>query len=162
MQQPDIIDIPPVTLVGMHMPCSLAQDNTPILWKRFMPRRNEIPAVSNTHLYSVNMYGEAIAQHTFNPQTIFEKWAARAVTRVDTLPEEMYALHLSGGLYARFVHYGTHATFSKTLNGIFTQWLPASPFQLDHRPHFEVMTEKYLGLHHEDSEEEIWIPIKVK
>lgn len=40
-------------------------------------------------------------------------------------------------------------------------WLPASDYNLDNRPHFEVLGEKYKN-NDPTSEEEIWIPIKLK
>ncbi|MGK2861531.1 MAG: GyrI-like domain-containing protein [Chitinophagaceae bacterium] len=44
---------------------------------------------------------------------------------------------------------------------IFNTWLPPSGYDLDNRPHFEILGEKYKN---DDplSEEEIWIPIKQK
>ena len=38
-------------------------------------------------------------------------------------------------------------------------WIAKSDYNLDDRPHFEVLGEKYINA---DSEEEIWIPIKKK
>ena len=32
----------------------------------------------------------------------------------------------------------------------------------DQRPQFEIMTEKYLGPDHPDSEEEVWIPDRLR
>jgi AraC family transcriptional regulator len=42
---------------------------------------------------------------------------------------------------------------------IFNTWLPKSGYQLDRRPHFEILGEKYKN-NNPDSEEEIWIPIQ--
>jgi AraC family transcriptional regulator len=38
-------------------------------------------------------------------------------------------------------------------------WLPDSGFELDNRPHFAVMGEKYKR-DDDASEEEIWIPVR--
>jgi AraC family transcriptional regulator len=40
-------------------------------------------------------------------------------------------------------------------------WLPGSDFVLDTRPHFEVLGDQYKN-NDTTSEEEIWIPIKLK
>ncbi len=48
----------------------------------------------------------------------------------------------------------------ETYRNIFETWLPASGYVLDNRPHFAVMGEKYRN-EDPDSEEEIWIPIKM-
>jgi AraC family transcriptional regulator len=42
---------------------------------------------------------------------------------------------------------------------IFTRWLPASGYQLDNRPHFEILGDKYKN-NDPESEEEIWIPVR--
>ncbi|MFM9945765.1 MAG: GyrI-like domain-containing protein, partial [Bacteroidia bacterium] len=44
---------------------------------------------------------------------------------------------------------------------IYGTWIPNSEYNLDNRPHFEILGEKYKN-NHPDSEEEIWIPIKPK
>ena len=159
-QEPEIITLQPRLLVGVHAVTSLAENHTTQLWQQFMPRRNEIHFPLNNDLYSVSLYGAQLQQGTFDAHTKFEKWAARAVTDLHDLPEGMAPLLVSGGLYAKFIHYGTYATFTETIDLIFRQWLPNSNYQLDDRAHFEVMTEKYRGPSDPDSEEEIWIPIK--
>ena len=67
---------------------------------------------------------------------------------------------LEGGLYAVFIHRGS-STDTSTFHYIFSTWLPKSNYILDSRPHFEVLGEKYKN-GDPDSEEEIWIPIKLK
>jgi len=39
--------------------------------------------------------------------------------------------------------------------------LPNSDYELDNRPHFEILGKKYKN-NSADSEEEIWIPVKLK
>ncbi|MEP1984886.1 MAG: GyrI-like domain-containing protein, partial [Maribacter dokdonensis] len=41
------------------------------------------------------------------------------------------------------------------------EWIPNSEYQLDGRPHFEVLGAKYKN-NDPNSEEEVWIPIKAK
>ena len=159
-QEPAILTIKPKLLVGMHMLTSLDENQTVALWQQFMPRRTEIPDTLSKDLYSVSLFGHELQYGTFDANTKFEKWAAMAVSDLGVLPDNMAPLLVSGGLYARFIHYGTYASFSETLDLMYRQWLPNSGYQLDNRAHFEVMTEKYLGPSDPNSEEEIWIPIK--
>jgi AraC family transcriptional regulator len=49
--------------------------------------------------------------------------------------------------------------FAENAKYIYTEWLPNSGFQLDNKPHFEVLGDNYLGHENPESEEEIWIPI---
>ena len=44
---------------------------------------------------------------------------------------------------------------------IFGTWLPTSIYTIDNLPHFEILGKKYKN-NDPTSEEEIWIPIKLK
>ena len=68
---------------------------------------------------------------------------------------------LPSGLYAIFYYIGMSTGISIFYENIFTVWLPNSEYALDDRAHFEVLGEKYKN-YDPSSEEEIWIPIKVK
>jgi AraC family transcriptional regulator len=67
---------------------------------------------------------------------------------------------LSGGEYAVFDYKGS-SNDSSIFQYIFMNWLPNSGYNLDNRPHFEVLGEKYKN-NDPTSEEEIWIPIRNK
>ena len=75
----------------------------------------------------------------------------------DDIPHEMKSFILEEGLYAVFDYKGSSADNS-IFQYIFRDWLPSSPYQIDDRPHFEVLGEKYKN-NDPNSEEEIWIPI---
>ncbi|MEJ8800687.1 GyrI-like domain-containing protein [Pontibacter sp. H249] len=162
MQQPQILTIPPKQLIGIRTTTTLSANNAASLWSSFMPRRKEITNKVEPALYSVQVYSESISMENFTPATPFEKWAAVEVTEIEHVPEGMEQYTLKGGMYAVFIHKGQASNFHKTAQHIFGTWLPASGYQLDNRPHFEVMGEKYLGHTHPDSEEEVWVPVKYK
>jgi AraC family transcriptional regulator len=84
----------------------------------------------------------------FSPSNLFERWAAVEVSSYEFIPAKMETFDLVEGLYAIFDY-------------IFEEWLPRSIYELDDRPHFEVLGENYKN-NDPNSEEEIWIPIKVK
>jgi AraC family transcriptional regulator len=44
---------------------------------------------------------------------------------------------------------------------IFATWLPSSKYVLDHRPHFEILGDKYKN-DNLKFEEEIWTPVQLK
>jgi AraC family transcriptional regulator len=96
----------------------------------------------------------------FTPETLFTKWAAVEVKDYSTIPDGFEKLELTGEKYAVFLYKGTSEMFSETAQYIYGEWLPNSGFQLDNRPHFEIMGDNYLGHENPESEEEIWIPIK--
>ncbi len=145
----------------MHMATTLAQNNAPMLWKNFMPRRNEIKNKLNTDLISMQVYTQAPDMSTYNPETKFERWAAVEVDDFAAVPDKMDTYVMKGGLYAVFLHKGGPATGFKTFEYIFNTWLPGSGYTLDDREHFELLGDRYKN-DDPQGEEEIWIPIKTK
>lgn len=151
--------ISPKKLIGLRLTMSFAHNRTVDLWRSFMPRRKEIADAAGTGLYSLQVYKEDFFEN-FNPTAEFEKWALIEVSDFDTVPEGMETFVLPGGLYAVFHYNGNPANGAEVFRYILQDWLPKSDYQLDNRPHFEVLGEKYKN-GRDDSEEEIWIPIKL-
>ncbi|PSR57216.1 GyrI-like domain-containing protein [Adhaeribacter arboris] len=158
---PRIETIPEKKLVGKHLKMSLAANRTTELWQSFMPHRHQIKNRKNSDFISMQVYAPSFTLNNMNSHTEFEKWAALEVLHLNEVPDGMESFLLPGGLYAIFRHKGAASTGEKTFRYIFETWLPASEYELDTRPHFEILGEKYKN---EDpsSEEEIWIPIKLK
>lgn len=154
--------IPPKKLIGKRLKMSLADNKTWALWQSFMLRRKEIVNHLSADLISMQVYNNPIDyfEH-FNPQTLFEKWAVVEVADFDSIPDGMESYTLNGGMYAVFSHKGDNSTANKVFEYIFVTWLPQSNYALDNREHFEILGEKYKN-DDPDSEEEIWIPIKIK
>ncbi len=146
-------------LIGKHIKTSFAIDRTYELWKGFMPRRKEILNSISNDLLSLQIYHENFFKN-FNPNAEFEKWALSEVSDFDNIPENMEAFTLQGGLYAIFLHKNATSTPDKTFKYIYETWIQNSEYDLDNRPHFEVLDEKYKN-NDVNSEEEIWIPIKM-
>lgn len=161
MKEPEIITIKERKLVGMKIRTSLSEDRTVELWSTFKPRVKEISNRKNNDFYSVQIFDEVLEFDQFTPQTFFEKWAAVEIESVENLPEGFDLFTLSAGKYARFIHKGPSDTFPETSKYIFGNWLPNSEYQLDSRPHFEIMGERY-QVNNPDSEEEVYIPIQLK
>lgn len=159
-QQPRIEMHRGVTLIGCRSRMSFAQNTTTQLWQQFMPQRKAIQHLSGSELYSVEVYSADFFE-PFDPNKFFDKWAAVAVDMIESLPGGMEILQVPAGLYAVFLHRGAATEAEKTYTYIFRDWLPASPYRLDHRPHFAVMDARYKK-DNPDSEEEIWIPVQPK
>jgi AraC family transcriptional regulator len=147
-------------LIGKKMAMSLAVNKTGELWGSFMPRRKDISNKISSDLYAVQLYDPSYFKN-FNVQNEFTKWATLEVSNFDTIPDGLETLILPGGLYAVFLHQGPASAGPKTFQYIFGTWIPNSIYAPDDRPHFEILGEKYKN---EDpsSEEEIWIPIRLK
>lgn len=159
-QQPQIKTLTPKKLVGKSLKMSFANNRTAELWKSFSPRRNEMINNIGTALYSLQVY-EPDHFLNFNPTKVFVKYALVEVSDLDNIPEGMEAFELEGGLYAVFTYKGLPSQASPFFQYIFGTWLPNSAYELDHRPHFEILGGKYSNTSPE-SEEEVWIPIKKK
>jgi AraC family transcriptional regulator len=147
-------------LTGKKMQMCFSANKTFELWRSFMPDRLSVKNKKSDYLYSVEVYPSGFFSN-YNPDNIFEKWAAIEVTGFDEIPANMETLTVPSGLYAVFIHKGPASKGPETYQYIFMDWLPASDYQVDNRPHFAVMGEKYKH-EAEDSEEEIWIPVKPK
>ncbi len=132
------------------------------LWQSFMPIKKEIKHLIDDNLYSIQIYPSNLEIAAFAADTAFQKWAAVEVSQEAPLPDGMKTLIIPKGEYAVFVHHGTAASFPKTAQYIFGLWLPNSVYAFDYRPQFEIMGPDYLGHDHEDSQEQVWIPIKKK
>lgn len=150
----------PKKLIGISIDTSIADYGAPELWQKFIPRLKEIESKIGNEKYSIQIYNDLLNYSDFNPEITFTYWAATEVADLNSIPDGMESLELSGGKYAVFIHKGSMANFQNTLNYIYTKWLPTSEFELDHRPHFEVLDERYLGPQNPESEEEVWVPIK--
>lgn len=155
--EPKIETLPVKKLIGTRIKMSLSDNKTGALWRSFMPRRKEILNPVTSELFSMQVY-----EQPFSPgdwQQEFYKWAAVEVFDFDAIPDGMAALIMPGGLYAIFHYIGT-STDIRIFQYIFGIWLPESGYTLDHRPHFEILGEKYKNAD-PTSEEDIYIPIKL-
>ncbi|OYU95986.1 MAG: GyrI-like domain-containing protein [Bacteroidetes bacterium B1(2017)] len=158
MLVPEIRNVSPKKLLGMKLQMNYANNTTGKLWQSFMPRRHEIPNTLNQSLYSLQVYPPTFS--FADAQANFEKWAAVEVNSSENIPLGMEAFTLEGGLYAVFVYQGLSSD-TRIFEYIFKTWLPASDYTLDNRPHFELLDHRYKN-NDPSSEEEIWIPIKLK
>ena len=155
--KPRIVTSSEIKLVGKRSTMSLADNKTGELWKSFVPRRREIVNNLTANLISMQVYKP---KHfaDFKPTNEFEKWATVEVSDFDHVPNEMETFTLAAGLYAVFDYRGSSSD-PGIFQYIFGTWLPNSIYELDNRPHFEILGAKY-KTNDPTSEEEIWIPIK--
>jgi AraC family transcriptional regulator len=146
-------------LIGQRVQMSLANNRTGELWKNFMQQRKAITNKVNNDLISMQVYSPTHFAN-FKHTNEFEKWAAVEVSGFESLQSGLEAFTLKSGLYAVFDYKGS-STDDSIFRHIFTTWLPSSNYMLDNRPHFEILGDKYKN-NDVESEEEIWIPVKLK
>ena len=147
-------------LIGKRMSMSFADYRVGELWRAFMPLRKEIKHNVNNDLISLVQFAPDHFEN-FDPNNVFERWAAVEVDHFDHVPQELETSIIPAGLYAVFHYKGSSIYAAKFFNEIYNVWLPASNYVLDNRPHFEVLGMQYKN-NDPASEEEIWIPIKNK
>jgi AraC family transcriptional regulator len=147
-------------LVGKHMTMSYADYKIGELWRAFMPRRKEINNNVSNELISFVVYG---ATHfaDYKSTNEFERWAAVEVENFDHVPDDLETYILPSGLFAVFHYNGLRTDSAAFFQYIYLEWLPNSKYQLDDRPHVEILGEKYKN-NDPLSEEDVWIPIKLK
>lgn len=155
---PEIHEFPGKLLAGVRRRMSFVNDRTSELWREFRAREGDIKERAGEESFSVKVYDPDYSFSNFDPTAEFEKWAAAEISVPDAGFE---CLEIPAGKYAVFIHKGTAAKGPRTFGYIFGQWLPNSDFDLDPRPHFEVLPKGYDPLD-PSSEEEIWIPIQEK
>ena len=153
---PTIKTFPSTKFIGKNLSFTYADYRAFELWSSFMPRRKEILNTIGTDLYNIQINPE---NFDFNPNTPFVKWAAVSVSNFDFVPEGMETLEIPQGVYAVFNYKGDQSNAAAFFKGIYTEWLPASGYELGNHPQFEILGEKYKK-NDPNSEEEIWIPIK--
>ena len=159
ISKPEIITSPGIHLIGVVETMSFANNKTAKLWQTLMPRRSEIPMIDGSELYSVEIYPDISFFREFNPTNEFEKWAAIPVIDFKDIPEGFKTLVIPVGLYAKFHFTGSIQEAPQAMEYIFGEWLPNSEYNLDARPHFSVMGEKYSNTS-PDSEEDFYVPIR--
>lgn len=154
---PRIETLKPKKLIGLRATMSLTNNLTGQLWGGFGPRIKEITNRVTEDKISLQVYPNDYYQN-FNPSNEFEKWVCIEVSDFNSIPERLDRFDLAGGRYAVFDYKGPSSDPS-IFQYIFSEWIPNSNYEVDDRPHFEVLGEKYIN-NSPDSEEEIWIPIR--
>ena len=157
--QPRIEIITEKKLVGFSKTMSFAHYTIAELWQKFMPKRRFIEKPVNNNLISMVQYAPTHFSN-FNPNNTFTRWAAVEVADFQSVSPDFETLILPAGQYAVFNYKGLN-TDPAIFQYIYGTWIPESEYELDERPHFEVLGDKYKN-NDPESEEEIWIPIRIK
>ena len=155
---PKIKAFPTTKFIGKNLSFSYADYRVFELWSSFMPRRKEIQNVIGCELYNIQINPE---NFDFQPNTPYTKWVAVAVSTFENIPDGMESLEIQEGLYAVINYKGDQSNVAAFFKSIYTEWLPSSDYELENRPQFEILCEKYKN-NSPEAEEEIWIPIKKK
>ena len=157
MLQPTIQYTHERKLIGARVTMCLSINKTSELWRRFLLNRKYISHPLSEEVISMALYPKDYFTR-FEATKQFDKWAAVEVSQLEAVPPGLETFVLPAGRYAVFDYKGP-SNDPSIFQYIFSTWLPASPYILDDRPHFEVLGEKYRN-NDPASEEQIWIPVK--
>lgn len=154
---PRFESLPPIPVVGMKMEMNFVVDKTTELFRTFMPQRKNIDAI-NADIYCIQEFDGPINYSKFDPGKMYFKRAAMAVTEDALIPENMEKFVIPGGEYLVFTFKGIPADFPEVLRHVFTEYLPLKGYAPDHRPHFQLLGEKYKN-NDANSEEWVFVPV---
>ncbi len=161
LMEPRFETIAAKTVVGIRMEMNFAVNRTGELWQTFMPRKGEVTNSIDDQKISAQVYNDVNFFNNFDVLRPFDKWAAKEVTEASDIPVGMEILHIPAGLYAVFHYKGSSADAGEFFRYIFGTWMPQSAYELDNRPHFEILGDKYKN-NDPESEEDVYIPVREK
>ncbi|MEK6261772.1 MAG: GyrI-like domain-containing protein [Planctomycetota bacterium] len=126
--------------------------NIPSQWERFAPHIGRVPGqVGGMVTYGVCW--------NCTPDCGFDYLAGVEVSSTAALPAEFTSVRLAPQRYAVFTHRDHVSSIAKTIDAIWSQWLPDASVKAVEVPCFERYTEEFnpqTGL----GGIEIWIPIQ--
>lgn len=155
-----IIEIQSKKLIGKSLSMSFLNNTTGVLWGSFAPSIKEIKNRVGGERISLQFYDDDFMK---DPSIPFTKWATVEVSNFNQIPSHLEKLELSGGFYAVFHYKGNVVQATSYFKNIFTEWIPASEYEVDNsRPHFEIIPIGKYDPMDENSEEDIYVPIKLK
>jgi AraC family transcriptional regulator len=162
MREPQIVEKPALTVVGLEAPfiSAMSPDATNLkvigpLWERFVKRADQIPHRIGHDMVGV-IFGRPTAErsHSHEMQYI----AGVPVSSTAQIPEGMVAHTVPASTFAVFTHRGPITAIGNTVKQAYREWLPNSGFQHAGVADVEMYGELFCG-GGEDSEMEYWISV---
>lgn len=153
-----IVEKPEINLVGMVCYDNPSSGEFAETWHRFMQYDIDLPARSNTtDSYGLEFYTKEMEQT--------HKWFYMACVPVDNLeiiPIRMVAKRLPASTYAVYTVRGGLKKLGEGFRYVYDTWLPNSSYKVAHPFDFELYQEGRFKGEEQDSEIDIYIPVKLK
>jgi AraC family transcriptional regulator len=156
--EPKIIEKTEIFLVGMIVYADPASGEFANTWHRFMQNSDGLPGRSNT----LDHYG--LEFYTKDTEET-HKWfymASAQVDNLDVIPISMVAKRLPACTYAVFTITGGLKKLGEGFRFAYDTWLPSSGYQVAYPYDFELYQEGRFKGDADDSEIDIYIPIRMK
>lgn len=158
---PEIKVITRKKIVGIKGDTSIKQVRIPEIWELFLSRVNEIPNKKNNCPYfSICEVNSGFDMNKFSETTEYSELIGVEVENFDNIPKNMVKRIIAEGKYAVFTHKGCTNKLALTYDYIWGTWIPCSSMEVDSRDDFEIHDERFLGADNDETQIDIYIPIK--
>ncbi len=159
--EPEIVEKNSFGVVGIEGRTNLTDNKIPELWTRFLPRRVEIKKRINTE----TAYGICKTDPDFNINSITRETEFTALVCVEAgscsdIPDGMRRYTVSASKYAVFTHKGGLSELHHTYDFIYGTWAQNTDQVLSGINDFERYDERFNPIAQENSEIDIFIPVK--
>lgn len=158
---PVIRIIADIKVVGMRGKTKLDHNRIPELWRFFLPHINEIKSKKEPLItFGVCELEPELRITKFQNSTDYSELVGVKVNSFADIPSGMVKKTIPAGKYAVFIHKGNINKLSITYDYIWGTWVPYSDFEVSIRDNFQTYDERFLGPENDNSEIDIYIPIK--
>jgi len=122
----------------------------PSLWEMFNKRYGDIKKKSKPMM----CYG--ICDGEPDSECRFHYTACAEVDSFEDVPEDMGTKVVQAGKYMVYTYGGAIKDLGGFYNELYTNWIPASGYEIDYRPQLELYDERFMS----NGEFDIYVPIK--
>ncbi|MDX1928643.1 MAG: GyrI-like domain-containing protein [Pirellulaceae bacterium] len=151
LNAPNFTDAPATTLAGLNQTYTMeTRIAIPQQWARFVPMADRLSSSQGKPFYGVSWNTQ--------PDCSFDYLTGFEVADSDDLPAEFTTLSLAAGRYAIFAHTGHVSALPKTIDTIWTKWVPECGLKIAQAPCLERYTSEFdpvTGM----GGMEIWLPL---
>ncbi len=158
-----MIEKPALRLIGMAVQVTLRDVQiskaTLRLSSEFIERQGDIQKRLNERV----MYGVSTDPEHYNPETDpFEFFIGQEVSSDSDIPDGMVYRELLANTYVSFTFQGCYDNAGAVHQYLHTRWLTDSGYALAGLYNVEIYDERNHGPESEDSETDIWFPVRLK
>lgn len=153
--EPKIVVKDEFTVVGLTCSTTLQESKVPALWEAFLARVGEIPnRVSPNVMMGISEFS------TNHVHEAFTYMACVPVSSADEMPEGMVCKTIPKREYVVVTHKGKLDALGNAFDFIYGSWLPKSGYDLVEADDFEIYDERFRGADNDESEVDIYIPVR--
>ena len=152
LNEPTFKSGPQITIAGLNQTYTMeTRVGIPQQWERFVPTAMSIPDMKGTNFYGVSWNTTLDCR--------FDYLTGLEVTSIKKLPSDFTSVTLEPCRYAIFAHTSHVSAIPKTLETIWSKWVPECGLKIAKAPCFERYTSEFnpgTGM----GGMEIWVPLE--